>query len=277
MTAKVRKIAFQLCVLSITLVLVLWAVGACHGGRVQPGSVALEDAIPAPAATALVVREQAPVLEEIVGTVESRARAAIAAQVSARVVSVTKDAGAMVAAGEVVVHLDDRELSARRAQARQALAAADAALERARQSRIQADARLKQVSAHHQRLLGYLAQGAATPEQMEAAESDLAQAGAALAEAEAMIAAATAGREQAHEAVEEADVALGYTVIVSPVSGVIAQRAVEPGEVAWPGRTLLVVHDPRALRLSAPVREGLIGHVVKGQRWRSTCPRLPRA
>jgi RND family efflux transporter MFP subunit len=179
--------------------------------------------------------------------------------------SVTKRPGATVKAGEPIVTLDDRELVARVAQAKQAVESAIAAERRAEQSKAQGDARLRQATLRHERMQRLSSTQAVTPEAVEAAEADWLSATAALADAQALIAAAAAQREQAAQVVAEAELARAHAQIASPIDGVISERHVEPGDYAWPGRTLLVVLDPKAQRLEAHVREALLAKVTTGQ------------
>ena len=62
----------------------------------------------------------------------------------------------------------------------------------------------------------------------------------------------------------EAETMLGYTRITAPFDGVITRKFAEVGDLALPGRALLVLEDPNALRLDADVPEALIGHVALG-------------
>jgi RND family efflux transporter MFP subunit len=114
--------------------------------------------------------------------------------------------------------------------------------------------------------------GTVTPELAEAAEADWLSAKASVADAEASVAAAEAQRLQAAEVVAAAEVALGHARIASPITGVVSERAVEPGDLAWPGRTLLVILDPETLRLEARVREALIATVTMGQAYEVGVP-----
>jgi RND family efflux transporter MFP subunit len=97
-------------------------------------------------------------------------------------------------------------------------------------------ARHARAKAQYERVKGFLAHQAATTEQMEAATAEYLQAKA----------------------------AMEHTRIGAPIDGVIAERHVEPGDLASPGRPLLMLLDPGSLRLEAQVREGLIAHVVPG-------------
>lgn len=51
----------------------------------------------------------------------------------------------------------------------------------------------------------------------------------------------------------------GFFVIQAPFSGVISEVSVTLGDMAMPGRPLLVMHDPLALRISAAVPQALLG------------------
>jgi HlyD family secretion protein len=98
-------------------------------------------------------------------------------------------------------------------------------------------ARYNRARAQYERVKGFLARQAATTEQMEAAEAEYAQARA----------------------------AMEHTRILAPADGLVAERRVEPGDLAVPGRPLLIVLDPSALRLEAQIREGLIAGIVPGE------------
>ncbi len=273
MASRIRRIGGGLALLLGVVLVVLYATGAFRGTKkVEPGKAPEPAGLAPPARTAAVVRTTVPLAEEAVGTVRSRTVVAVSAQVNARIVEVTKRAGAAVEAGEPLVTLDDQELVARHAQAKQAVEAANAAKRRAEQAKAQGDARLAQASSRNDRTRVLLASRTVTPEAAETAEADFLAAKAGVADAEAAISAAEAQIEQAKQVVAEAQVALDHARIASPIRGVVSERHVEPGDLAWPGRTLLVVLDPRAQRLEAQVREGLIARISPGQALEVTIP-----
>jgi multidrug efflux pump subunit AcrA (membrane-fusion protein) len=208
MTAARRRLVRGAAFAALALVIVLSAAGVFERGRVAPGRAPAVEGLPAPARTAVAVRARVPVVEEAVGTVDSRRRVDVAAEIVARVRRVAARAGDRIAAGALLVALDDAEAAARYARA----------------------------SAQYERVKGFLARQAATREQMEAATAEYA--------------AAKAGLE--------------HTRLTAPIAGVVAERRVEPGDLATPGRVLLVVLDPAALRLEARVREAAIAHVTPG-------------
>jgi RND family efflux transporter MFP subunit len=77
-----------------------------------------------------VETQRVPVLEEVVGTVRSRLRAAVEAKVSGRIVALPVIAGQSLAEGDLIAQLDAREIQARLDQAKAALENADRDLQR---------------------------------------------------------------------------------------------------------------------------------------------------
>lgn len=263
---RLTSVLAGLAFLGVAAGIVAFAMGAFRGGeRVAPSRLREPEGAPAPARTATVVRGKVPVFEEAVGTVRSRTVVAVSSQVSARVLEVTRRSGAAVSPGDLLVRLDDREATSRVAQARQALAAAGMARRRAVESKAQGEARLLRATSQHERYQKMLAGQAIEAERAEAAETEWVQAKSAVAEAEAAIGAADAQIEQVKQVVAEAEIVLGYSRVASPIEGVVIERQVEPGDLAQPGRPLLVVLDPKALRLEAQVRESLISRIGKEQ------------
>lgn len=216
------------------VVLMLWMAGVIfQGEQISPGVKEGRSGLPAPSNTQSVETVQKSAWYEAVGTVRSRIQATVAPQITGQLLDVKVDAGDPVTAGQVLVTLDSQEYLARFEQARSALVAAEAGKE--------------QAESNFQRIKSLLEQKAATPEQMEAAESQKKQ--------------ADAGVMAAEQRVKEAETFLGYTRLVSPLDGVVADRLADPGDLAYPGKALLVLHKPEDLRLEASVREGLIQRV----------------
>lgn len=263
-TGRLRKLVEALALLGLGGGAVAWALGAFHGPRLEPGRGPEPASLPAPVRSVVARRAEVPLFEEAVGTVRSRTRVDVAAQVIARILELPLRIGSSVKAGDLLARLDDREFEARLDQAKKGLAAAAAARQRADQALSQAQARLTQARARNERHQRLVAAGASTPEVAEAAAADFLAAEAGVADAAAAITAADAQQEQAQLVVREAEVALGYTRILAPFDGVVAERLSEPGDLASPGRTLLVLLDPVLPRLEAAVREGLIARVPRG-------------
>jgi len=64
---------------------------------------------------------------------------------------------------------------------------------------------------------------------------------------------AKADLEAAQAVRGQAGVSLGYASVTAPISGIVAQRLIEQGETAAPGRPLLTIYDPNGLRVTASI------------------------
>ncbi len=64
---------------------------------------------------------------------------------------------------------------------------------------------------------------------------------------------AKADFEAAQAAHGQAGISLGYASVTAPISGIVAQRLIEQGEMAEPGRTLLTIYEPTGLRVTASI------------------------
>lgn len=64
---------------------------------------------------------------------------------------------------------------------------------------------------------------------------------------------AKADFEAAQAASGQAGVGLGHATVASPISGIVALRSIEPGEMASPGKPLLTIYEPGGLRVTASI------------------------
>jgi RND family efflux transporter MFP subunit len=87
---------------------------------------------------------------------------------------------------------------------------------------------------------------------------------------------ALARQRVAQASVSEAETMLGYAKITAPFDGVITRKLADVGDLANPGRPLLEIEDPRALRLEADVPEVLIGKLELGAKLRVRVAALER-
>jgi RND family efflux transporter MFP subunit len=180
------------------------------------------------------------------GVVEAVRRTVVAAQVPGAVVAIDVRAGDTVKAGQVLVRLDARA-------AEQTAAAGAAQVQAARAAH---DAATKEFERQQQLFeQRYISQAA-----LDRAE---AQFKAARAEATAQLASAGAARTQS-----------GFYVVKAPYGGVVADVAVVLGDMAMPGRPLLTLYDPAALRVSAQVPQTALARLRKGQAPQVELPNL---
>lgn len=237
LSRKVSRLGGVLLAVVALGVAILWFIGAFETGKIAPGERQRPPGLAAPKLQGQVARENRPTFYVAVGTIRSRTEATVAAQVSGRVTGVRVDAGAAVKQGDLLATLDSQELETRVGQARSGLDAAKAALAFA--------------ELHYGRIQRLLPAQAATQVQMDGAEVRLKQARAAVAAAEKKL--------------EESRIVLDYANVRAPMTGVVSKREADPGDLAYPGRPLFVIHNPKGLRLEAHVREGMIRRVSRDQ------------
>ncbi len=205
------------------------ALAAVIAAALVAGSPARAQAsAPAPAlATQLVSAGPAAAAAGYDGTVEAVRQTVLAAQVAGAVVALHVRAGDRVKAGQLLVRLD-----ARAAEQQAGAAAAQVLAARAAQEAATSELQ-RQRQLHQQNYISLAA--------LERAE---AQHKTAAAQAEAQLAAAQAARTES-----------GWYVVRAPYDGIVADVPVVQGDLAMPGRALLTLYDPAALRVSATVPE----------------------
>jgi len=194
-------------------------------------------AMPAPLESAPVTTATAGQAAGYDGVVQAVRQTQIAAQVSGAIVTLDVKAGDAVKAGQVLVRLD--------ARAAERSAFASAAQVRA------ADAAHEVASRDYERNRQLFEKGYISKAALDRAE---AQYKSAQAQAAAQLASAQAARVES-----------GFYVVRAPYSGVIADVPVVLGDMAMPGRRLMTLYDPAALRVSVAVPQTLAGGVSLDQ------------
>jgi len=180
--------------------------------------------------------------------IEAVRQATIAAQISGTVLQILVDAGDPVRKGQVVARIDTRETDAQVAAGRAGVAQADALLSQARQNLERTRSLLEK---------NFVSQSA-----LDKAESDYN--------------AAKAAADSARAGQSQADTARTYTELRSPLDGVVTRRLMEPGEVAAPGRGVVAVHDPSALRAVGNLPQYVLPKTAHVTRARVDLPQLNR-
>ncbi len=181
------------------------------------------------------------------GVVEPVRQTIVAAQVSGAVVQLDVKAGDTVKSGQLLLRIDARA-------ADQNAAASDAQVLAARASLEVATKQYERQQQLFQK--NYISQAA-----MERAESEFKATRAQLA---AQGAQAGAVRTES-----------GFYVIRAPYGGVVASVPVTLGDMAMPGRPLLTLYDPAALRVSVSVPQTVAMQIVPSQRPRVELPGMP--
>ena len=183
------------------------------------------------------------------GVVEAVRQTVVAAQVPGAVVQLDVKVGDRVAAGQLLMRLDARAADQNAASSGAQVQAARAALEVASKD----FERQKQLFQKN-----YISQAA-----LERAESEFKST---QAQVNAQTAQLGAARTQS-----------GFYVVRAPFAGVVAELPVSLGDMAMPGRPLLTLYDPSALRITAAVPQSVASRMVAGQLPRAELPGTPAA
>jgi HlyD family secretion protein len=217
------------------------------------------------------------------GKVLAPARIQLAALGLSQVSRVAVEEGDHVAAGQLLVQLDDAEARANLSQARAAVALAAARVEQvadvsarlAGEALRQAELRLDQAGAKLRRTEQIAAAGSASEAELDDARKarDLAASQLASARAQARAAAvsgadqrvAAAALDQSRGAERAAETRLAQTRIVAPAGGVVVSRQVEPGDVVQAGKPLLVVARDGDTRITVQPDEKNLALLRVGQ------------
>lgn len=164
-----------------------------------------------PVTTAVAERSLLHETVHLDGVIEAVQQSTVSAQTSGTVQSLPYDVDDSVAAGDLIVQLEDSEQRSRLRQAQAGLEEAEAALADASQ-------RFERIEAVHER-------GLVSRQEFDQARNNLA--------------AARARVERARAAVSEAQEQLSYTRVLAPYGGILTERHVEVGEAVNPGQPLL--------------------------------------
>jgi multidrug efflux system membrane fusion protein len=181
------------------------------------------------------------------GVVEAVRQTVVSAQVPGAVVAIDVRVGDVVKAGQVLARIDARA-------AEQNVAASDAQVQSAR-------ATLEVASKEFDRQKQLFEKNYTSQAALERAE---AQFKATQAQVSAQLAQAGAARAQS-----------GFFVVKAPYSGVVSEVPIALGDMAMPGRPLLTLYDPTALRVTAAVPQSDIARLAAGKAIRIQFPGLP--
>jgi RND family efflux transporter MFP subunit len=195
-----------------------------------------------------VTVQQVPFTETVPASIEAKETTIISSRLLARITGISVRAGDFVEPGQLLMELEKNDLLARAQQTREQILAVQARLTQARKN-------LQRAEELHKRGL------------IAVADRDAARASAAALEAE---------MGSAQQALQEAETAVSFTAIRSPIAGRIVDRFAEPGDTASPGQKLLTLYNPFSLRVEAWVREELALSLQAGNELQVEIPAVKR-
>lgn len=205
--------------------------------KVSSQSQTQKRAIPPDAVFVTVAQITQPRYESATGAIKPVHEANVASKIMARVLEINVTAGKQVSAGDVLVRLSDEELRSRVQQSE------------AERDSMAAQLQLATTEVNRAKQL-------ITSNSISRAEYDTTM---------TRLQTSQANLDRARRAVEEAKVYLNYATVVAPISGIIVDKVVQPGDTVAPGQTLLTLYDPLQMQLVANVRESLALKLQVGQ------------
>ncbi len=221
--------------------LMILVLGAALAACKQPAAPAADPAgiVIKLAAEDVVVVAQGPIATgpRVSGTLEARERALVRAEVGGAVVAVGPDIGEAVARNALLARIEANSLDDALRSSQAGVASAQANYELAR----------REVD----RTAALVAGGAVAQRELDRVRSTAAAAKAGVDQAQAL---AAGSRSQ-----------LGDATVRSPIAGVVAQRAVNQGDVVTMGAVLYEIIVPSTMRLEASVSSADLSLVAVGK------------
>jgi HlyD family secretion protein len=189
------------------------------------------------------------------GTLQAVTTVIVGSQVSGTIGKLNADFNTKVTKGEVVAELDQSKFKARVDETRANLSAAQATMAKSKVAVEDADRTLKRIKELKQRDL------------VSQSELDAAQTAYDAAKSQLNVSQAQVGQAQA--AMNQAAIDLGYTVIRSPVDGMVISRNVDVGQTvaaSLSAPTLFTIaNDLTKMEVHTNVDEADVGNVSEGQ------------
>lgn len=171
------------------------------------------------------------------GVAEPLQQATLSTKLMGTVTAVLVREGDAVTAGQPLVRLDARDLTAKSSQVAASVT--------------EAQVMHRDATTQANRIRALYADSAATRAQLDAVETALAR--------------AEAGMRTAQAAASELGAVSSYAVIRAPFAGIVTKRYVDPGAFASPGAPLVTVQDASQLRITASTTPDAARVLRRGQ------------
>jgi RND family efflux transporter MFP subunit len=220
-----KKLKLSLIFLVGLVLILLWMQGVFHS-RVGPKVVPVKPG-PIPGQLYSVKLHKVVDWQEAPGLVASQKQPQVAAQTMGRVLEILVAPGDRVKAGQVLAVLDDAEIRSRLGQTQDHLASVQA--------------QYHQAQTDFQRFSNLVERKVVPVREFD--------------QVKARYETLRAQVQQARQAVNEAQAYFRYGKVISPGNGFVADKMINVGDLATPGKPLFTIFDPRQMRLEAQVGE----------------------
>jgi RND family efflux transporter MFP subunit len=242
---RMQKLTGRRARIAIVAIAATTIAGAC-GGENEPEPS--ERTAPPVMGTTYTVRDTIVQASfDAAGIAAPLQQATLSTKLMGTVTAVLVKEGDLVSAGQPLVRIDARDLSAKGAQVAASVA--------------EAEAMHRDAVTQTGRIRSLYADSAATRAQLDAAETGLAR--------------AEAGLRAARAARAELAAVTSYSVIRAPFGGMVTRRFVDAGAFAAPGAPLLTIQDASQLRITASATPDVAGEIRRGQALTATIEGRP--
>lgn len=199
------------------------------------------------------------------GTLEARTKVIISPRISGRVAEVLVDQGERVVAGQLLVRLDDEDLTQQVRIAESSIELSKASRGRFKADRDQAESVLIQARSEYERALQLAKSDSISQSETDKAREalDVATAGVARADAAMIEAEQQVLLAERTLAFQQARLADGK--MLAPFDGLIIERYRDPGAIAVPGTSVLSMVSMEELWIAAWVDETAMASLSEGQ------------
>lgn len=216
--------------------------------------------------TAAAEKHEIQAAYEMAGVLVPSQTLNIVSKLSGQVTEMGYDVGNIVKTGDTLIKLETKTLGAQLQQAEAGLQSAEAAALSARNQEDLTKINLEIVQKAYDDIKILYDSGAASKSQLEDAYNKLElqkkqyenAAGPAQSQAQASISTANAN-------INSIKVQMANSVIKSPISGIVATRSINPGEIASPNVTLMTIANTSTLKLKGTIPQELLPMLQTGQ------------
>ncbi|MGW8161425.1 MAG: efflux RND transporter periplasmic adaptor subunit [Desulfobulbales bacterium] len=218
--------------------------------KIEPGTAEVERPSVTGVATMVIEPHPIPLFHEATATVTAEILSTVSSRIMGPVASITVKEGDRVKAGQLLIVIDSEESDKKVAAAEAAYREALQALNGADQQRILAE-------NSYNRFKNLYDAKALSQQEFDRIETQHKEASIEYARIKEMV-------KRAEAAWAEAKVYQGYKKIVSPVTGIVTAKFIDPGSMAMPGMRLLTIEDVTSYRLEAEMDESLAEKITPG-------------
>lgn len=230
-----KKILLPILALILLLIMVAWIAGAFNQ-KVTPG-FDKGSALASIEKTYTVISTKESSFEGVAASVTAKQATIISSRLLARINEINVRSGDMVKQGDVLITLENKDLSSSVIEAQEQVKAMEARHIEAQQNFNRATELFNKNIASQYDLDKSKADYQSIKAQLTGAKQSLAQ----------------------------AKTTLAYTTLKAPINGKVVDRFAEPGNTAQAGQKLLSLYNPLSLRVEAQVREQLALSLTQGQ------------